>query len=249
MGKLILEWNHSGLVFGIVGKQTASSKREGMGTSRNVVIPNRAEALQEWTHCCETAHEGPCMQNVTKRLWNLFTEFVSSCLSWRVVCKWLLGMMFFPELLLLHSSECSRSGLVCSVPSCHQPLVSPQLFVPLQCPLGCQGKPFDVTWVSFVTSKHQPAALHPLSCHFTAVIRCLRASNPKQRGKKGFTALGSMLVTKINVKTSFLVGWNYPGNADSLSIKAVVLTGTRNKTSALESLKFSALSFSLLLFP
>lgn len=124
---------------------------------------------------------------------------------------------------LCHSS----SVLVCSVPSCCQPLVSPQLFVPLQPPLG---KHFDVTCVSFVTSKHQPAAPHPLSCHFTALLFTLFKS---QQREKGSTALGSKLVTKINVKTSVFVGWSYTGNADSLSISCF-LTVTRNKTSALE---------------
>lgn len=53
-------------------------------------------------------------------------------------------------------------------------------------PLGCQGKPFHVTCVSFVTSKHQPAAPPP-SFPATSLLWylcCFRASNPKQRERK-----------------------------------------------------------------
>lgn len=86
---------------------------------------------------------------------------------------------------VLSPSLChSGSVLVCSVPSCHQPLVSPQLLVPLQPPLGCQGKPFDVTCVSFVTSELQPAAPQPLSCHFTALLVRFESQQSKAERKR-----------------------------------------------------------------
>lgn len=52
----------------------------------------------------------------------------------------------------------------------------------------------------------------PFSCHFTALLFSLFKSQQSKAERK---ALGSKLVTKINVKTSIFVGWNYTGNAIS----------------------------------
>lgn len=57
----------------------------------------------------------------------------------------------------------------------------------------------------------------PFSCHFTALLFVLFKSQQSKAERKR-TDLGSKLVTKINVKTSIFVGWNYTGNANSLSI-------------------------------
>lgn len=72
MGRRISEWNLSELVVGRVGKQTASCRRGGMGRHRNVVIPNRTEALPEAVAVrllVELCAQSPAeKQNVIKRL-------------------------------------------------------------------------------------------------------------------------------------------------------------------------------------